>query len=217
MLLACLLSYPPQPRVPSASLPCVIVNSRKIDTQPVRVRGSVSLRGASIRPKKQTHLLGFIYIPPAHILAARLGSTTRHYSSLVVCFRAIDLISAIAPPSSCSSCSPHCLLIACCGQCHRSEHLPRLLYPTSKRYWRQGRPRNATLVTPRPRLGPHPCGETGRPAPAVCQKRHPPRAKAPLIAHDGRPFPSVSSLDADATRLVFRCLYACPFPSSAKV
>lgn len=54
-------------------------------------------RGASIPRGNKIHPLGFIYIPPAHILAARLGSTTRHSSSLVVCLLAIDFPPATAP------------------------------------------------------------------------------------------------------------------------
>lgn len=154
--------------------------------------------------RKQIHRLGFIYIPPARILPARLGSTTRHLSSLVVCL-AIDFPPATAPPSY-SSCSPHCPLRPA-PPTRASTSTSPLHCGTWQRYWGQGRPRNATLVTRRPRLGPYPAE---RPVilPAARQQRRTPRATKKPEAHDGHPFASVSLLDAHATRPVFRSLHA---------
>lgn len=127
-----------------------------------------SFRFVKLLSREETNPLGFIYIPPAHILPARLGSTTRHSSSLVVCFFAITHLPPLRRRLA--------RLTASCGQCHRPEHLPRLLHHAWQRYRRHRGPRNATLVTPRPRLGPHSADR-----PAFWQKRRSPHAKKPKL------------------------------------
>lgn len=144
------------PRVLSSALPpvcpsCVLVNLSTI--QPTGLSPKFPFRGASIPRGNKTHPLGFYLYPPcSHITR----STGLHDSSLLVtggllardqllsrhCAAILSVLLASLPVAACAT--------------DPSISLDFVLHHTWQRYWRQGRPRNATLVTPRPRLGPHP-------------------------------------------------------------
>lgn len=162
-----------------------------------------------LRSREETNPSAWLYLypPPAHILPARLGSTTRHSSSLVVCFLAIDLPSATAP-SSCSSCSTHCLLRPAPATRESPStsppHVVAILEARAPTKCHFGDTTSATRPTP--------CGETGESTDRLPSSEAYLAQKEPRT-HDGCPLASVSSLDADATRPVFGSLHA-PLPSA---